>query len=314
MPFRWNTGTWIWDELKRRKPVSDPLVNITVTSYNRLASTRRCLESLQGTSGIAYTLTVVDNASADGSVEYLQELLAAGRIDRLLLCRRNAGVSVAANLGWAAVDTPYYVKLDNDVELLRDDWLTTLVSLVENAPDTGTMGYYIEDERPESSRGPSFAVAHSVGSCILIPRRVHEQLGFWNEEYGLYGIEDSDFSTRIATAGLTSRYAAYSERYIRHWHQPYRDNTELDRAIRVTHGVSDEYTAVFYFNNALFGAGVRPVYVDRKYLPVLKDGVYSFAPNPEYLKRDARFVQEREAFVAAYLESVRAAEAGGDDS
>ncbi|MDR0466070.1 MAG: glycosyltransferase, partial [Deltaproteobacteria bacterium] len=150
--------------------MSAPQVNITVTSYNRLASTRRCLESLNHTAGICYTLTVVDNNSSDGSREYLVSLFEAGAIDRLFLCKYNAGVSVAANLGWAAVDAPYYVKLDNDVELLRPDWLSNLIELSLQAPGTGTMGYYIDAQRKASEQGAFFDEPHSVGSCILISR------------------------------------------------------------------------------------------------------------------------------------------------
>ena len=286
--------------------MAEPRVNITVTSYNRLASTRRCLESLRLTAGIGYTLTVVDNNSRDGSREYLISLYESGAIDRLFLCKYNVGVSVAANLGWAAVDTPYYVKLDNDVELLRSDWLNNLIELSIRAPGTGSIGYYIEAQRDESSQGPFFDVPRSVGSCILISREAHERLGFWNEDYGLYGMEDSDFGTRVGAAGLKSRYASHSERYIRHSHDLYLGNERLDDEIRKTHGVSDEFTAMFYFNNAMFLSGVRPVYVKRKFSERRReDGLYEFIPDPAYLAEEQRYSVERQSFIRDYLEAVR---------
>ena len=213
---------------------------------------------------------------------------------------------MAANLGWASADLPYYVKLDNDVQVLREDWLATLITLSEKTPDAGTTGYYIEEERPESASGaPCFAVQHSVGSCVLISRAVHERLGFWNEDYGLYGMEDSDFSTRVNAAGLKNYYAAYSERRIRHSHALYRDDTRLDDEIRRTHGVSDEFTAMFYFNNALFLSGVRPVYVGRKYRERLRpDGRYDFFPDPAYLEREKRYSAERRAFMDDYVRAI----------
>jgi GT2 family glycosyltransferase len=286
--------------------MSAPQVNITLTSYNRLACTKRCLASLAQTAGVSYTLTVVDNNSSDGSREYLASLFEAGEIGRLFLCKYNAGVSVAANLGWASVDAPYYVKLDNDVELLHPEWLSNLIELANLAPDTGSMAYYIETWRKESEQGTYFDVPRSVGSCMLIPREVHERLGFWNEDYGLYGIEDSDFGTRVTAAGLKNRYAAHSERYIRHSHELYLDNEQLDGEIRKTHGVSDEFTAMFYFNNAMFLSGVRPVYVKRKFIERKRqDGLYEFVPDPTYLVEEQRYLAERRSFISEYLEAVR---------
>ena len=113
------------------------------------------------------------------------------------------GVAVAANLGWAAVPARNYVKLDNDVEVLRADWLTTLLQTAQSAPGIGCVGYYIDDAWPNVPQGAaSFAVEYSVGACILIPQATHVRLGFWYEDYGLYGIEDSDFSSWLKAAEL----------------------------------------------------------------------------------------------------------------
>jgi GT2 family glycosyltransferase len=256
--------------------------------------------------GVSYTLTVVDNNSSDGSQEYLVSLLASKIIDSLFLCKYNTGVSVAANLGWSAVDTPYYVKLDNDVELLRPDWLSNLIELSALSPNIGSIGYYIETYRKESKQGAFFDVPHSVGSCILIPRKVHEILGFWNEDYGLYGIEDSDFGTRVMVAGLKSYYASHSELYINHIHSLYLDNEQLDEEIRKTNGVSDEYTSMFYFNNAMFLSGTRSVYVKRKFIEHKReDGLYEFFHNPEYLSEESRYIDERKNFIKEYKEAVQ---------
>lgn len=252
-------------------------VNIVVTSYNRLESTKKCLESVRTTADVDYTLTVVDNNSTDGSREFLTQLHEAKIIDNLFICKYNVGVSLASNLGWACADTPYYVKLDNDVELLRPDWLSHLLYLSKNAPDGGTVGYYIENQRAESERGECFSVDRSVSSCILIPREVHNLPGFWKEDYGLYGMEDSDFGTRIMKAGLKNYYASYSERYIRDIHRIYLNNKNLDDQIRKIHGVSDESSTLFYFNNALFISGKGPVVVKRKFWErQMKDGLYEF--------------------------------------
>lgn len=283
--------------------MAECLVNVTVTSFNRCQSTINCINSLKKTKCEGFNLTVVDNNSVDGSVDCLKAMHADGIIDTLILCKRNMGVAVAANLGWAAVQAPYYVKLDNDVEVLRPDWLTTLLQIAQSDPDIGCVGYYIDGTWPDVPEGAaSIAVEYSVGSCILIPQATHELLGFWNEDYGLYGIEDSDFSSRLKAAGLKNLYVANSEQYIVHRHALYRENALLDNEIRKTNGLSAEYRGMFYFHNALYFSGVRPLRVERKFLERrLDDGTYDFYPDPTYLKAEMRYAAERKDFIQHYI-------------
>ena len=290
--------------------MNDCLVNITVTSYNRREATKACLAALRANTRLPVCVTVVDNASVDGSQALLRELHASGVIDKLFLCADNVGVAVASNLGWAAVNAPYYVKLDNDVVVLRHDWLETLIDIAESQPGTGTAGYYIEATRPESLAGEaSFTVSTCVGSCILIPQATHERLGFWNEDYGIYGIEDSDFSTRVTTAGLANRYVAYSERFICHSHSLYAGDQAHDDDVRKTRGLTDEHTARFYFNSGLYLSGVRPLYVPRKFRAHDRDGAFWFSPDPAYLRQEHAYARERDDFIAAYCRAVDDAEA-----
>ena len=294
--------------------MAECIVNVTVTSFNRCQSTINCINALKNTAFDGWHLTVVDNNSVDGSVESLKSLYAAGVIDTLLLCKRNMGVAVAANLGWNAVPAQYYVKLDNDVEVLRADWLTTLLTTAQSGPDIGCVGYYIDDAWPGVPEGAvSFAVEYSVGSCILIPQSTHERLGFWNEDYGLYGIEDSDFSSRLKAAGLKNLYMANSERYIRHRHALYRDNALLDDEIRKTNGLSAEYRGMFYFHNALYFSGVRPLRVERKFMQrQLEDGTYDFYPDPAYLRAEMRYAAERKDFIQHYVAAEQESEQAGE--
>lgn len=283
--------------------MAECMVNVTVTSFNRCQSTINCINALRKTKFDGWHLTVVDNNSVDGSVDCLKALHAEGFIDTLLLCKRNMGVAVAANLGWAAVPAPYYVKLDNDVEVLRSDWLTTLLQTVQSGVDIGCVGYYIDEAWPGVPAGAtSFAVEYSVGSCILIPQATQQRLGFWNEDYGLYGIEDSDFSSRLKAAGLKNLYMANSEQYITHRHALYRENALLDDEIRKTNGLSAEYRGMFYFHNALYFSGVRPLRVERKFRERrLDDGTYDFYPDPTYLKTEMRYAAERKDFIQHYI-------------
>ncbi|MFM6907605.1 MAG: hypothetical protein ACKPKW_00440, partial [Dolichospermum sp.] len=53
------------------------------------------------------------------------------------------------------------------------------------------------------------------GACFLIPKRTQKILGYWCEDYGLYGFEDVDYSFRVKLAGLLNAYMEDEEIGIR---------------------------------------------------------------------------------------------------
>lgn len=99
-----------------------PLVDIMMLTYNRLAYTQRTLESLWANTDWPYRLRVIDNASQDGTREYLQQQVAAGHIHHLYLQPQNTGNATGKNLALQRAETGYVCLLDNDM-LLLPGWL-----------------------------------------------------------------------------------------------------------------------------------------------------------------------------------------------
>ena len=114
-------------------------VNIIVTTFNRINLTRICLETLLDTTGPHCKVTVVDNASSDGTVPYLEAL--AVKSDRITLYKlsRNMGVSVGVNLGLAMSDADYHLKLDNDIELRKPGWLEEMIAIAEGNGEVASL-------------------------------------------------------------------------------------------------------------------------------------------------------------------------------
>lgn len=193
-------------------PVTPPkYVNIGMVTYNRLEFTRHAIEALVRNADFPYVLNVVDNASSDGTKEYLQELKARGIIRHLSLLPTNVGVAKAANLAWSQeTEAAYYLKLDNDIVMHRPGWLREMVAALDDVPDLGAVAYNFEPRSyPLARRNDSrlrFKNGNLGGACILIPRRTFERLGYWCEDYGLYGEEDFDYGERIRLAGLANAY------------------------------------------------------------------------------------------------------------
>ncbi|SDF24805.1 Glycosyl transferase family 2 [Desulfovibrio legallii] len=189
--------------------------NVTIPVFNRPAATQAAIEALGRTArDVPFCITVVDNGSEPDLVRSLQLWREEGRIDRLFLLPRNMGVACAANVGWELVDAPLYMKLDNDTAIIRRHWLRDLLALWRHGRQPSTLGGAFNREMLRKMPGGLVTLEGELGLCadnlpgqaILIPCAVAEQLGRWNEEYGLYGGEDGDYGLRMRCAGLPQYY------------------------------------------------------------------------------------------------------------
>ncbi|MGE9986531.1 glycosyltransferase [Desulfovibrio sp. SGI.169] len=264
--------------------------HLAVVTWNRLALTRICVESLLALTPPGYTLTIVDNGSEDGTQEYLQGLATARPHVRLKLLSRNMGLCVASNLAWDdAADADYCVKLDNDIEILSPCWLERLTSLLEDHPRVGMASYrfchwHEPSHQPLTLRDGGAAELTTVcgGGCVCVPRATRERLGFWNEGYGRYGHEDQDYSWRASKAG----YALASlspDGVIRHLgYAEGMTDAAIERSKITSNQSRLSGEAAYHLHVLLFEEGLLPLRMMRKYLPVEKDGRFSFALNPAY--------------------------------
>ena len=264
------------------------LINITVVTWNRLRLTRLSLESLLAHTRENVIVHVVDNGSTDGTADWLRECASRHSKVRLFLLPTNMGVAVAANLGWAAAPAAdYYLKLDNDMIILQPDWLDMLFSLAERNPEIGMLGYQVYDryktERITLPGGDTFITSDCVGgACVLSPRRIHEQFGFWNEDYGRYGFEDLEYGVRLHQGGWRIGYVDAPGRVE---HAGYAEGAVDAAAERSKNSfVARETTGkkLYVLNRFLFESGIRPLYVSRKYLPDVSGERIRFRSDPAY--------------------------------
>ena len=92
--------------------MSSPLVNITIPVFNRFQLTQKTILALhKSTREIPFVVTVVDNGSDAALRNRLVEFKEGGLIDNLFLLPRNMGISCACNIGWRAVDAPFYMSV-----------------------------------------------------------------------------------------------------------------------------------------------------------------------------------------------------------
>ncbi len=110
-----------------------PKVSIIIVNYNGLHFMRELLESVRHQSYRDYEVILVDNASRDGSADFIRE-----NYDwvRLLELRENVGFAEGNNAG-ARVANGDYLALLNPDTVVDECWLSELVCAIESDPGLG---------------------------------------------------------------------------------------------------------------------------------------------------------------------------------
>ena len=198
-------------------------VSIVVSTHNNLALTRLCLESLlANTDYPSYEVVVIDNASDDGTPDYLRQLAGLHEHVRVVLNEENAGFPRACNQGLALANGGLLVLLNNDT-MVPPGWLMSLVRVLED-PGVGaagpvtnrianneaeietsyrTWGECLDFARRQAEGGnrQSFEIRLAAMFCFAMRRDVYERIGPLDEHFGLGMLEDDDYSLRLRGAG-----------------------------------------------------------------------------------------------------------------
>lgn len=218
---------------------SFPKISIIMLTFNNLILNERCLESiLQNADYPNFELIVVDNASQDGTPEYL--LAQAKRDDRIkvILNQENKGFAGGNNQGAAASTGDYLVFLNNDTIVTRG-WLHGLLRALKREESAGMVGpvtnaigneakvnttYTRISEinqfaaiRAMEHRGKAFQIANLALYCAMIRKDLFDQLGGLDEGYAVGMFEDDDLAMKLKAQGY-KLYCA-EDVFIHHYHQ-----------------------------------------------------------------------------------------------
>ncbi len=214
------------------------LVSIIIVNYNGKDHLKKCLPSLEKQKYHPIQTIIVDNASQDGSVEFITK-----NYPRIELVQNNANLGFAEgnNVGYDAVKGEYVLFLNNDTEV-TDNFLIELVKIAEadktiggvqskillmDQPDTlDSVGAYLTNTGilyhfgVNKKDGPFYnkcvPVYSAKGACLLIKRTVLEQVlvdnKIFDERYFAY-FEETDLCHRIWLAGYKLLYVPQSVIY-----------------------------------------------------------------------------------------------------
>lgn len=180
---------------------------ITFACYNQVEYTKQCINSMQHHGLDLSRLVIVDNASSDGTRDYLASL----PLGALILNQSNLGCGVAWNQGILALQAEWTIVMNNDV-LVSANWVENLIETAENyqlkvispALIEGALDYDFESFSVAANLKMKNALRlggrHAV--CMAIHRSVWEEVGFFQPVPKLLGYEDTLFFHEVAKAGL----------------------------------------------------------------------------------------------------------------
>lgn len=215
-------------------PHSLPLISFVVPLHNHLPETQAMLSSLLGSlpAGLAYELILVDDASSDGTPEWLEQLTLPQL--RWLRNTENQGYSVTNNRGVAEARGKILGLLNNDL-LFAPGWLEPMLEVLQHpAGKVGLVGnvqYRVADGALDHAgvqlnlRGqfehiralpadrPAAALPWVTGACVLVWRELFLAVGGFDPRYR-NGCEDIDLCFKLRRAGKQVHIAYHSQ--VRH--------------------------------------------------------------------------------------------------
>ena len=237
-------------KINPNSPKGSPLkVSVVVPNWNGMRFVGMCLDSLAKLDFEDYEVIVVDNGSADGSREMIEEQYPDVK---LLKLPDNMGFAIACNEGIKASNAEYIVLLNNDIEV-TPDWLRELYEGMERHPECGmgTTKMMFLDQRDvfyntgdlfhswsagggrgqgEKDVGQYEKEDYVFGACAgagIYRREFFNQVGLFDEDFFIFA-EDVDLNMRGQLQGLKAVYlpkakvfhigtatvGLYSDRYV----------------------------------------------------------------------------------------------------
>lgn len=146
--------------------ITNDKIDIVFSTFNRLTYVKRCFESFFKTVDHPYCLNVYDDASFDGTRDYLLSLKDQNLIHRLILSDLNLGLALGRNRALKLCTSRYVCICDSDVYFL-DAWLADLVRTLDTIKDIGIITAF--DQR--------------ISPNVLFPNRPQKTLGDLTVEY-----------------------------------------------------------------------------------------------------------------------------------
>ncbi len=195
-----------------------PDLSVIIVNYKTIDVIGDCLSSVFSTSLPPIEVFVVDNASGDGSVDFIR--------DNFPLCRvianeENRGFGPANNQALRDCTGRYVILLNPDTTVEQDTF-AKMIAFMDSHPEIGLAGPRVlnndgAEQHSVSARYPGHrhgekdlgnlpgTIACVMGACQIVRTPLLLSVGGFDEDFFLYG-EDQDLCLRIRKQGYEIGY------------------------------------------------------------------------------------------------------------
>lgn len=203
-------------------------VSVVILAWNGIAYLKDCLDSVLAQNYLDVEIIVVDNASVDGSAQYVAEFFPQVRI---IQNENNLGFAGGMNIGTEVATGDVIIWLNQDT-VVKQDWLQAIVETFDNYPDVGVVGCKIfeADSKTLHHAGGSLDILsgeshhfgagepdvgqydnsvdieYVTGAAMAVRRQVINKVGLLDERFFPGYYEDADYCVRVRQAGYKVRY------------------------------------------------------------------------------------------------------------
>jgi len=194
-----------------------PIIDICVLTHNNIKTTIKFIKHLYSNT-VDFNLIIVDNNSSDNTVNFLENLQKKENNITLFKSNENLGIAKGRNKAIQMSNAEWVFCIDNDQFPMKESWLDELFQI--QAKGFHSVGVDAWTMLPPRSHRPYFPIKHCQtkfdrptyvgGGGHLTPRKIFEELDFYDEYYSPFFFEDADFQFKMRQKGYTSawHYAA----------------------------------------------------------------------------------------------------------
>lgn len=204
-----------------------PLASVIIVNFNGLSHLKGCLDSLRGQTFRDFEVILVDNASADESVAFVNDNYPEVTV---IENHENVGYGGGNNAGIKASSGKYLALLNNDTKV-DPHWLQRLLETAEKDRTIGMcaskiLNYYHQDmidntgllmyrdgigrgrgrlEKDIGQYDSAGEIFFPSGCAGLYKKEMLDEIGLLDEDFFLY-VEDVDIGLRARIAGWRCVY------------------------------------------------------------------------------------------------------------
>lgn len=222
-------------------------VDIVICVYNAYEDVKRCIESVLEHTTEPYHIIIVDDNSAELTASYLRGIAEENRDIELIRNESDFhGYTYAANIGLRNSKADYCIMLNSDT-IVSEHWLDNMIACAKSDEKIGVVGPLsntaswqsvpkLVDEDGDWCHNvipEDFTISQVAdmieqysgriypkvpllnGFCLMISRKVIDEIGYFDEEnFGRGFAEEDDYNTRAVKAGF--ELAIADDTYIFH--------------------------------------------------------------------------------------------------